>query len=86
MGEGNGVCSRCGQCCLAIDGEGNIVPCQYYSGGDCPVYDERIGKSCGVLGYSCTQRSGSSHDFHGCPQNTDKPIRDWRQVVERLRS
>jgi len=74
-------CRRCSKCCQYIK-NGRTLDCPYLFrdislGNSCEVYDDRLGKFIDRVDGNpivCVSRDKTSHDYIGCPYNTNKPI------------
>ena len=78
-------CLRCGQCCYR-EIYGEVKPCIYMQDDKlCRIYATRLGTLTDtefyygyIVEHHCVSRVDCSLDFVGCPYNTDKPIKDYR--------
>jgi uncharacterized cysteine cluster protein YcgN (CxxCxxCC family) len=78
------ICKKCGKCCYHATEEG-WKPCKYLritckGITHCTVYNTRLGrliyisKNKAFQSTMCGMRKNTTHDFKGCPYNTNKPI------------
>jgi len=83
-------CLRCSKCCHYLY-EGKVVPCKFLvkigKKYMCRIYNNRLGQVNAVHKNGtktvCMMRDQDVNDYVGCPYNTDKPIFDVFNEIEK---